>query len=162
MRVAILGILCLFLFWLVGCSGDKPANEFSIDSATSPSPWGSTSKSMEEAGPVSDIKILSAKPVPYKLPNTGDDAQMVMIDWQNTGRKPIYFVRADIIAKDSAGNRLDSSEDNYVLYNRSTPITPDQIAHKRTGEGLVLRPAFGNAEQIEVRVTKVGVIPLKD
>lgn len=109
------------------------------------------------------VEIVRVRAVPY-VTAQGAQAQMVLVDWKNTGSTTIREVFADITAYDAGGNKLDSGAQDYCIYavfSSDPGISPGETYTEPEDEGYVLVNApditgFSAAAKVEVRITRAS------
>ena len=109
---------------------------------------------------ITTAEVVESRLIPFVTAN-GAQAQMVLINWKNTGTTPIRVVHANIIAYDSNGVTLSSSANDYTIYAVSDErpgISSNRTYIEPDGEGFVLLPLDGsssNASRVEAQITRV-------
>jgi len=100
--------------------------------------------------------LVRARLVPFRTAQ-GLAAQMVIVDWKNTGNTPIRAVHATMTPYDAAGRPLTNGAKDYTIYatftNESPGIAPGETYVEPEDEGFVLTPGAGNREAVRVDVT---------
>lgn len=102
-------------------------------------------------------KVVRVRLVPFTTAQ-GGRAQMVLVNWTNTGTTTIRAVDADIIPYDALGNKLASGASDYAIYavsDSSPGISPGETYIEPDGKGFTLVPGFANAARVEVNITEV-------
>lgn len=102
-------------------------------------------------------EVVRARVVPFTTA-MGEAAQMVLIDWKNTGGTPIRTVYADIIPIGADGTVLESGASDYTIFaaeEESEAVQPGRVYREPNGEGFVLFPAYGLAVRARARITRV-------
>ncbi len=109
---------------------------------------------------ITTAQVVESRLIPFTTAN-GVQAQMVLIDWKNTGTTPIRVAYADIIAYDGNGVQLSSSARDYTIYtvaDSRSGISPTRTYTEPDGEGFVLIPPDGPSSQatrVEAKITRV-------
>lgn len=84
---------------------------------------------------------------------------MVLINWQNTGDRPIGALWVSIQPFDAAGHPIGGGNDKQCVFaadRRSQKIQPHQAYNEPYGNGYVLFPElYGEAERVEARIVRI-------
>lgn len=102
-------------------------------------------------------EVVSTRLVSFTTAS-GAAAQMVLINWRNTGKAPIRTVYADIVPLDDDGNVLESGAPDYTIFateDAKDAVPPGVVYDEPDGEGFVLLPSYGRAERVRARITRV-------
>jgi hypothetical protein len=110
-----------------------------------------------------DVKILSTRLVPSTFTTNGRVAQDILLELKNTGTRPIYRIKLDIVPFDSQGKRLYAGAAGFTIYSKSKPIQPGQIFRSSPKEGKVFTiiPPNGRAKRVTVRILAVDHVKPK-
>lgn len=141
--------LAVFCFLATGSTGGS--------SSSSSSGGSSSSGSSSSSGGSGSAVVVNSRLVPFTTAQ-GQQAQMVLVDWRNTGSTPIRVVHADIVPYDSSGNKLDSGAPDYTIYavsSSSSGIAPGSTYSEPDGEGFVV-VSSSPAARVEVQITRVA------
>jgi hypothetical protein len=117
--------------------------------------WKRLANTGSGGGP--SAEVLRARVVPFTTAE-GTQAEMVLVDWKNTGTTTIRAVDADIIPYDAHGNKLESGANNYTIFavsDSSPGVASGEKYTEPNGEGFTLAPGFGKANRVEVIITEV-------
>jgi len=159
-------ILILITIYIIN---GPTSTENNIDTSDVPSvvaPASSETESIPTSPQIQEsAEIVRGRLEPF-VTAQGESAQIVMVDWQNTGSTTIRAVFADINAYDAEGNKLDSSAPDYCIYacaDSSPGISPGETYTIPDGQGFVLAnspeiPGFSQASRVEVTITRVSSI----
>ncbi len=94
----------------------------------------------------------------------GKEAQMLLIDWKNTGAEPIGLVRATMRFFGQNGEQLDQVKDYtiFVTYDKKKAIKPGKTYQEPDDKGFILvpmPPGFQKAVRAEAALTKIAGVP---
>lgn len=144
------------VIWLVAGLGCSESSRPTPVALSNPSPTSTPTPADKPQAKVSRIRL-----VPFTSESM-TNAQMVLVDWENTGTVPIYEVYARIDLYDSANQLMEFSSSKsqciFAAAREDQKIEPGKEYKQKDGEGFVVIEMPGSsarAKRVSVEIVRL-------